>query len=200
MATPATSTTTIATQPINSIISLVMDEVRQSLEPKISHVLADYQMYKETHDALLQIPFVKRLLENQCKCNSATKEPQSTPHDPIQLEIIDAAVDGLSNLDSITEYVNATVVSEAASEAEVSEEEAEVSEAEQEEEAEEEVSEAEEELELFEVEIKGKTYVTNDEMEGDIYEYVNDEVGEIVGAFRKGVAKFTKKPKSAQKK
>jgi hypothetical protein len=50
------------------------------------------------------------------------------------------------------------------------------------------------------VEIKGKTYVTNDEMEGDIYEYVNDEVGEIVGAFRKGVAKFTKKPKSAQKK
>jgi ribosomal protein L12E/L44/L45/RPP1/RPP2 len=117
-----------------------MDEVRQSLEPKISHVLADYQMYKETHDALLQIPFVKLLLENQCKCNSAAK----TPHDPIQLEIIDAAVDGLSNLDSITEYVNATVVSEAASEAEEAEEAEEEAVSEAEEEA---VSEAEEEEE-----------------------------------------------------
>jgi chemotaxis protein histidine kinase CheA len=290
MATPATNTLA-NTSATSSIISLLMDEVRQSLEPKISHVLADYQMYKETHDALLQIPFVKHLLENQCKCNSATKEPQSTPHDPIQLEIIDATVNGLSNLDSITEYINATVVSEAVSEAaseavseavsEAEEEEEAVSEAEEEEEeaeeeeaeeeeeeaeeeeaeveaaseAEEEVEEVEdegeevkaaseavseaeeeeeeevkaadeevkaeeeevkaeeeaeeeeveaeeeeEELELFEVEIKGKTYVTNDEMEGDIYEYVNDEVGEIVGAFRKGVAKFTKKPKSAQKK
>ena len=97
-------------------------------------------MYKETHDALLQIPFVKHLLENQCKCNSAAK----TPHDPIQLEIIDAAVDGLSNLDSITEYVNATVVSEAEEEA-VSEAEEEVEEEAVSEAEEEAVSEAEEE-------------------------------------------------------
>ena len=66
---------------------------------------------------------------------------------------------------------------------------------EQEEEQEEE-EEEEEELELFEVEIKGKTYVTNDETNGDIYEYANDEVGEIVGAFKNGVAKFAKKQKS----
>ena len=33
-------------------------------------------------------------------------------------------------------------------------------------------------------------------MEGDIYEYVNDEVGEIVGTFKNGIAKFTKKSKS----
>ena len=37
-------------------------------------------------------------------------------------------------------------------------------------------------------------------MQGDIYEYVNDEVGEIVGTFKNGVAKFAKKPKPAQKK
>ena len=68
------------------------------------------------------------------------------------------------------------------------------------EEAEAEAEDEEDELELFEVEIKGKTYVTNDEMQGDIYEYVNDEVGEIVGTFKNGVAKFAKKPKPAQKK
>ena len=32
-------------------------------------------------------------------------------------------------------------------------------------------------------------------MDGDIYEYANDEVGEIVGAFKNGVAKFIKKKK-----
>ena len=277
-----------------------MDEVRQSLEPKISHVLADYQTYKETHDALLQIPFIKRLLENQCKCH-ATQAVQSTPpeaavqDEPIHLEIIDGAAHGLPNLDSIAEYINSTIdetveavseaeqeeeeqeeeeaeeavseaeeavseaeaeeavseaeeavseaeeaVSEAeeaeAEEAEAEEPEAEepeaVSEAEEAEEAEEAVSEAEpaeepeavseaeepeavseaeepeavseaedeeEELELFEVEIKGKTYVTNDEIEGDIYEYVNDEVGEIVGTFKNGVARLAKKSKSAKK-
>ena len=161
-----------------------MDEVRQSLEPKISHVLADYQTYKETHDALLQIPFIKRLLENQCKCH-ATQAVQSTPpeaavqDEPIHLEIIDGAAHGLPNLDSIAEYINSTIdeTVEAVSEAE----------------------DEEEELELFEVEIKGKTYVTNDEIEGDIYEYVNDEVGEIVGTFKNGVARLAKKSKSAKK-
>ena len=42
--------------------------------------------------------------------------------------------------------------------------------------------------------------MTNDEIEGDIYEYVNDEVGEIVGTFKNGVAKMIKKTKSSQKK
>jgi flagellar hook protein FlgE len=46
------------------------------------------------------------------------------------------------------------------------------------------------------VEIKGKTYVTNNETDGDIYAYVNDEVGEIVGEFKNGVAKLFKKSKS----
>ena len=312
-ATPPNATT-------SSIISLVMDEVRQSLEPKISHILTDYQTYKETHDALLKIPFIKHLLDNQCKCH-ATQVEQSTPpepaaHDePIHLEIIDGVAHGLPNLDSIAEYINATIdetsdhetVSEEDLEAEEATSEAVVSETEEEEEEEEEatseavtseaatseavtseavtseadqeeedqeeedqeeedqeeeeedqeeeeeeeeeeatseaviseaviseaviseavISEAdqaevdqaevdqeevdqeeeeatseaeEEELELFEVEIKGKTYVTNDEIEGDIYEYANDEVGEIVGTFKNGVAKMIKKPKSSQKK
>ena len=100
MATP--NTPTAAT---NSIIALMMDELRQSLEPKLLHALADYHLYKETHNAVLQIPFVKHLLENQCKCHAK----QST-HDPIQLEIIDVATEhALPNLDSIAEYINTTI-------------------------------------------------------------------------------------------
>jgi len=258
--------TTAAT---SSIISLLLDEVRQSLEPKISHMLTDYQTYKETHDALLKIPFIKHLLENQCKCRPVV-------HEPIQLEIIDVdiaaeQVGNLPNLDSISEYINATIESDTEKEGseeeeETSEEEEETSEeeeetSEEEEEASEEeetlvveeetlvektlvetlveetlvetlveaektlveaektlveetlvetlveetlvetLVEDEEELELFEVMIKGKPYVTSDETDGDIYEYVNDEVGEIVGTFKNGVAKFIKKTsKTTQKK
>jgi hypothetical protein len=262
-----------------------MDEVRQSLEPKISHMLTDYQTYKDTHDALLKIPFIKHLLENQCKCRPVV-------HEPIQLEIIDVdiaaeQVGNLPNLDSISEYINATIESDTEKESSASEEEEEEASSEEdealveaededetlveeeeetlvEEEAEEEedetlveeeeetlveaededeeeaetlveaeeeplveeedeeeaetlveetlveetlveeeesvAEEEDEELELFEVVIKGKTYVTSDETDGDIYEYVKDEVGEIVGTFKNGVAKFIKKSKTTQKK
>ena len=276
MATPSTPTDATdaidATDATNSIIAILMDELRQSLEPKILHALADYHLYKETHNAVLQIPFVKHLLKNQCKCHAAK---QST-HDPIQLEIIDVATEhALPNLDSIAEYINTTIshddkddasetrnyeegpdesddevdesnvkeesgddekeeeeeeeeeeeqelekeevkeesddeVEEEEEEEEVQEEEEEVQEEEEEvqesekeeeskedaEESKDDAEEEEEELELFEVEIKGKTYVTNDETNGDIYAYVNDEVGEIVGTFKNGVAKFAKKAKS----
>ena len=263
-----------------------MDEVRQSLEPKMARALANYQLYKETHDAVLQIPFVKHLLETQCACKS--QQATQSQIDPIQLEIIDVATEQrvLPNLDSIAEYLNNSAIKQCdfetdeehqeetdEEEEEAEEEEEEVQEEEEtnvqeeeeeeavqeeeeeeeeevhEEEAEEEVQEEEEtnvqeeeetnvqeeevqeeseaeekvqesaeaeaeetnvqeeaesaeeeeeeeeELELFEVEIKGKTYVTNDETEGDIYAYVNNEVGEIVGEFKNGVAKLFKKSK-----
>ena len=290
---------TSATNAAHSIVSLVMDELRLSLEPKILNALSDYGLCKETHEAVMNIPFVKRLLDNQCRCN--------VQQEPIQLEIIDAAIehkDGLDNLDSIKEYMNSTALGENndaniaanASEFECSteeeddlkkrtindddeeeeeeeeeelaieqdeeepaaEQEEEQEEEEQEEEKEEEEKEEEEpaaeqeeeqeeeeqedeqeeeekeeeeepvaeqdeeqekqeekedekadeedeeqadeeELELFEVEIKGKTYVTNDEMEGDIYDYTNEEVGEIVGSFKNGIAKLTKKSSTMKK-
>jgi|688.fasta_scaffold08970_3 hypothetical protein len=320
---------TSATNAAHSIVSLVMDELRLSLEPKILNALSDYGLCKETHEAVMNIPFVKRLLDNQCRCN--------VQQEPIQLEIIDAAIehkDGLDNLDSIKEYMNSTALGEnndaniaanasefeysteeedddddlkkgttndeeeeeqveeepAAEQEEEQEEEEPAAEqeeeqeeeelaaeqeeeqeeeelaaeqeeeqeeeelaaeqeeekeeeepaAEQEEEQEEEEQEDEqeeeekeeeeepvaeqdeeqekqeekedekadeedeeqadeEELELFEVEIKGKTYVTNDEMEGDIYDYTNEEVGEIVGSFKNGIAKLTKKSSTMKK-
>jgi hypothetical protein len=106
MATPNTPA-----DAANSIIALLMDELRQSLEPKLLHALADYHLYKETHNAVLQIPFVKHLLENQCKCRAnQTQLPQTI--DPIQLEIIDVVTEhnhALPNLDSIAEYINTTI-------------------------------------------------------------------------------------------
>ena len=55
--------------------------------------------------------------------------------------------------------------------------------------------EKEEEEEYYVVKIKGKLYVTMDELNGDIHEYVNEEVGEKVGTFKNGVAKMQKNNK-----
>ena len=65
---------------------------------------------------------------------------------------------------------------------------------EEEEEEEEEVEEEEdeeEEEEVYVVEIQGKKYYTNSEVNGDIYIYDDDEVGEKIGEFNKdGIAIF----------
>ena len=42
----------------------------------------------------------------------------------------------------------------------------------------------EEEEELFEVEINGILYVSNDDEDGNIYSYINEEVGDKVGQFK----------------
>ena len=49
-------------------------------------------------------------------------------------------------------------------------------------------AEDEEEEELFEVEINGVMYVSNDDEDGTIYAYVNEEVGDKVGEFKGKVA------------
>ena len=61
--------------------------------------------------------------------------------------------------------------------------ETETEEDEKEEEKEEEEVEEEEE-ELFEVEINGVIYVSNDDEDGNIYSYINEEVGDKVGQFK----------------
>ena len=94
----------VMTTAADSIVSLLLEELSQSLRPKMRSALADHDLYKETHAAVLKIPFVQRLLENQCRCPTKQQEP-------IQLEIIDTEVEpecGLKNLDSINEYMNST--------------------------------------------------------------------------------------------
>jgi hypothetical protein len=48
----------------------------------------------------------------------------------------------------------------------------------------EEEEEEEEEEELFEVTINGVVYVSNDDECGNIYSYINEEVGDKVGEFK----------------
>jgi hypothetical protein len=74
------------------------------------------------------------------------------------------------------------------------EEEVEVEESGEEEEEEVEVEESgeEEEEEVFEVVIKGKSYYTTDTQNGEIYAVMPDgDVGDEVGKYKNGVAKFT---------
>ena len=52
--------------------------------------------------------------------------------------------------------------------------------------------EEEEEEELFEVEINGVMYVSNDDEDGTIYSYVNEEVGDEIGKFIGKVAHIYK--------
>jgi hypothetical protein len=52
--------------------------------------------------------------------------------------------------------------------------------------------EEEEEEELYEVEINGVMYVTNDDEDGTIYSYDNEEVGDKVGEFKGLVAHIYK--------
>jgi hypothetical protein len=81
----------------------------------------------------------------------------------------------------------------------VEEEEEEAGEEEEEEEevVEEEEEEAGEEVEVFEVEIKGKTYFTTDETSGAIYESLPDgDIGDEVGSFVKGKPIFKAKSKA----
>jgi hypothetical protein len=88
----------------------------------------------------------------------------------------------------------APVVSEGESEDEEEEEEGEEEEESEEEEEEEEEGEEEEEEdeEVFEIEIDDKTYYTNNEENGIIYEALpNDEVGEKIGYLKDGEPFFT---------
>jgi hypothetical protein len=76
-------------------------------------------------------------------------------------------------------------VQEEAQEAQEAQEEAEEEEEEAQEEEEEaqEEEEEEEEEELFEVDINGIMYVSNDDEDGTIYSYVDEEVGDEIGKF-----------------
>ena len=99
-----------STATSSTLVTLLLDELRQSLEPKVSHMLADYHLFKETHEAVLQIPFVKLLLEQHRMCKCHTSNSNQEPEEPIQLEIIDKVPVHAPNLDSIAEYINSTVI------------------------------------------------------------------------------------------
>jgi hypothetical protein len=86
-------------------------------------------------------------------------------------------------LTKLKETINVVSVEETEEEEE-EEEEADANSVESETDAKEAEAEAEEEEEeLFEVKINGVMYVSNDDEDGTIYSYVNEEVGDEIGKF-----------------
>ena len=46
---------------ISSVLKDVTNSIKNNLKMSFDDVFKDYELYKSTHDALLQIPFVKEL-------------------------------------------------------------------------------------------------------------------------------------------
>jgi len=306
---------------VDDVVSSLFDEFRKSLEPKVTELFNNYQLYKETYEAVAKIPFVKSLIDSQKKSeNPSVKILHPSPSQQINLEIIDDTTESSPpNLESIADYINTMTQNsfqpfnrihldenttdniedyekeyqedeededekdededekdededekdededekdededEKDEEEHENEDEDEKDEEENEDEHENEnendeeeenpenqineknpedhedqvdqdkhqdktnkpnktsehenvdenilktqellsdtiiEKEKEEEEEYYVVKIKGKLYVTMDELNGDIHEYVNEEVGEKVGTFKNGVAKMQKNNK-----
>jgi hypothetical protein len=87
---------------------------------------------------------------------------------------------------SNTVDVDVDVDDDVETETEEEEEEEEVEQ--KEEETEKKEDEEEEEEELFEVEINGVMYVCSDDEDGNIYSYIDEEVGDKVGMFKGKIA------------
>ena len=130
-------------------------------------------------------------------------QPQQTNSNITQTKVVklDAVAAVVSEGESEDEALEEEEGEEAVEEKEAEEEEEEEEEAEEEEEEEEEEEAEEEEAaeekeedeeEVFEIEIDDKTYYTNNEENGIIYEALpNDEVGEKIGYLKDGEPFFT---------
>jgi len=132
--------------------------------------------------------------------NDCLKNTKCTSSENIRLEILEKETEELTSTPLVKED---TKNIEEESEEEESEEEGSEDQEEKSEEQEissvetekekEEIEEQEEEQELFEIELNGKTYCTDNEQNGKIYELVDDDIGDQVGYFKNGKSFFTKK-------
>ena len=74
------TTATTSTSTTSNIIDSVVKEVGAIMSTRLSHVCADYALYKESHDAILAIPAVQRAIRD----GSGTRfkqEPQEEKED-----------------------------------------------------------------------------------------------------------------------
>ncbi len=247
---------------ISSILNDVTVSIQNNIENSLNGALKDYELYKSTHDAIFQIPFVRDLyiqnqeLISQIEMLDSQTQPielkinEISPPSPVVMrphfqidscsypskfenkkladnEETSTSTESDSNdsesseedRDESQEHTNesASDAEEEDAEEEEEEEEEEVEEEEEadaeeaeeeeedaeeedaeekeeeadaeeeKEEAEEEKEEAEEEEEeeeVYEIVIENITYFTTSEENGDIYECVDGDVGEIVGKFK----------------
>jgi cobalamin biosynthesis protein CobT len=131
--------------------------------------------------------------------NETLKHTKSSSSENIKLEIVEKESDELAS-QIVEEEESEESEEEEETDEEESEEEVEKTEVKDEEEEEEETSTVEteteetkeEEEELFEIELNGKTYCTDNEQNGKIYELIDDEIGQQVGYLKNGKPIFTK--------
>ena len=139
---------------ISSILNDVTTSIQNNIQKSLDGALKDYELYKSTHDAILQIPFVRDLYIKNQELISQLDQPIHLkideilpPPSPVVMrsyfQFGSNDIELNKKLSSDEEESTSTIQSESASEAESSE--AESSEAEEEVEASASASEAEEE-------------------------------------------------------
>jgi flagellar biosynthesis GTPase FlhF len=141
---------------ISSILNDVTASIQNNIQKSLDGALKDYELYKSTHDAILQIPFVRELYIQNQELISQLDQPIHLkideilpPPSPVVMrsyfQFGSNDIELNKKLSSDEEESTSTIQSESSSEAE--EEEEEISASEAEEEASASASEAEEEEE-----------------------------------------------------
>ena len=73
---------------ISSILNDVTVSIQNNIQKSLNGALKDYELYKSTHDAILQIPFVRDLyIQNQELISQLEMLEQAPQSQPIQLKI-----------------------------------------------------------------------------------------------------------------
>ena len=74
---------------ISSILNDVTASIQNNIKKSLDGALKDYELYKSTHDAILQIPFVRELyIQNQELISQLEMLEHPNSHsEPIQLKI-----------------------------------------------------------------------------------------------------------------
>jgi DNA polymerase III gamma/tau subunit len=143
---------------ISSILNDVTASIQNNIQKSLDGALKDYELYKSTHDAILQIPFVRELYIQNQELISQLDQPIHLkideilpPPSPVVMrsyfQFGSNDIELNKKLSSDEEESTSTIQSESSSEAEEEEEEISASASEEEEEASASASEAEEEEE-----------------------------------------------------
>ena len=73
---------------ISSILNDVTVSIQNNIQKSLDCALKDYELYKSTHDAILQIPFVRELyIQNQQLISQLEMLEQPIQSQSIQLKI-----------------------------------------------------------------------------------------------------------------
>jgi hypothetical protein len=180
---------------LNNIIIKLKDEIVQLKAIKIDNMTEEHISLKieeivsdsSVEEKLLYTKIVD--IDNTAEEEEVEEEVEKEVEEEAEEEVEE---DAEKEVEEEAEEVEEEEVEEEAEEVEEEEEEEEeAEEVEEEEEEAEEAEEVEEEEEVYEIEINGVLYFTNDKENGEIYKIDADgDPGDIVGNFKNGKAKF----------